>query len=214
MMGIHDLVQMMIQESSTKHGDERVWFPFTVGLIYDAFQDVADLKSPEYWPRCGMFVSHVRSLTMRDGVYRSQDMAIIESLGHCTILVELQAVQRGGNVIHGRPGEEGWEGAPIRVVHRALSRKSLSIPGTLQMPRDCLNEYWRLSERSLDGAPENPQHRTWSRNCLPFPGALQRCRDTVRTSTGRRRGEIWLGVSRYLGHHARFRTSSPMIPQC
>jgi hypothetical protein len=70
---IHDLIRIMVQESSTKNADERGWSECAVELICGAFGCVED---PECWPRCEMFTPHLQQLTLRDEMYGSQNITV------------------------------------------------------------------------------------------------------------------------------------------
>jgi tetratricopeptide (TPR) repeat protein len=58
---IHDLVQYMVQEN-VKASGARHWFEFAVQLIASAFACIEDPELPQYWTRCDIFISHIRSL--------------------------------------------------------------------------------------------------------------------------------------------------------
>jgi tetratricopeptide (TPR) repeat protein len=69
---MHDLVRYMVQENVKASGGARHWFEFAVQLICGAFACIEDPELPQYWTRCEIFISHIRSLTAQQETYGSR----------------------------------------------------------------------------------------------------------------------------------------------
>jgi tetratricopeptide (TPR) repeat protein len=77
---IHDLTRVMIQERSSKSGDEQEWFELAVALCCGAFsQRVEDPESPGCWPHCAIFIPHIQELTRRDNLYGNRNATLAET---------------------------------------------------------------------------------------------------------------------------------------
>jgi tetratricopeptide (TPR) repeat protein len=69
---MHDLVRYMVQENVKTSGGARHWFEFAVQLICGGFACIEYPALPQYWTRCEIFISHIRSLTAQQETYGSR----------------------------------------------------------------------------------------------------------------------------------------------
>lgn len=63
---IHDLIQIIIQESIRRNGRQNHWFYVAAVLACSAFQHVEDPFSHRCWAQCETFHPHIQSLTKWD----------------------------------------------------------------------------------------------------------------------------------------------------
>jgi tetratricopeptide (TPR) repeat protein len=106
---IHDLVQYMVQENVKVSGGARHWFEFAVQLIANAFACIEDPELPQYWTRCEIFISHIRSLMAQQEMYGSRKT--------WNSLVKVN--QRVSNYLHSR----GWYSEAEALLGRLLASK-------------------------------------------------------------------------------------------
>jgi tetratricopeptide (TPR) repeat protein len=62
---IHDLIQLIVLESTKNSGLDQELFELAAELACAAFSGIKDVSSPEWWPQCELLIPHIQSLTLR-----------------------------------------------------------------------------------------------------------------------------------------------------
>src|SRR5215472_2998001 len=79
---IHDLIQLVVLETSKKDGSEQECFELAVQLACHAFEQIEDYQSPVCWPQCEALVPHIQSLTSRQDISSQAKMQLVDANHH------------------------------------------------------------------------------------------------------------------------------------